>query len=291
MYLTKECAALARWMESQAKKRIEEVGGRKNLVFLFDPDDEAAFSYVRQKVKACERVGIRSVCEKFANRFDPRHFFQLSCYADGIIVQEPYPEELDNRDVRDFVAACITPSQDVDGLYYQRRYVPATALGIYFLLKFLFRGETKGVDAAVLGRSWVTGLPIAEVLSRLLDMNVSIYHSKSGTEALLDAVESTVCVSCIGKPKIIGPELFSLAEEPIAAHSVFVDVGFGRDKNGKPCGDIDPAIEPDHIVTPVPGGVGPLTVAALMLNTAYGYSPTGLKPPSREELLKEFGDD
>lgn len=288
MYLTKECAAVAKWMERKAKEKIEEDRkwarkGRelKSLAFLYDPADKAASSYVRQKTKACGRVGIRSVSVPFAQYSNLASLDALA-YMDGIIVQEPYPAMLQNQVVRDIVACHMRPDQDVDGLYYaQSRYVPATALGIYFLLRYLFGDSLAGRRASVFGRSKAVGWPIAEMLCRQLDMEVNVIHSKSSAERAREALKSELVVSCIGKPGIIQKEW------NVQSRGTYIDVGFGRDENGKPAGDVEPELAEDiykNRVTPVPGGVGPLTVAALMLNTAYGYSPTDIWQDMRSDL-------
>lgn len=153
-------------------------------------------------------------------------------------------------------------------------------MGIYFLLRFLYGKALTSKPVAAIGRSKTVGLPIAEMLCRNLDINVSVVHSRSGLQSINNICLFPFVVSCAGKPRLV-KKIFDSQ-----TNRVCIDVGFGRDKNGKPCGDIDPELAEDslgNLVKPVPGGIGPITVAALMMNAAFGRSPLEIWTELREE--------
>ena len=277
-FIGEQCRAVAAWMEKMAAEKIRTMSTPPVLSFVYSEDDEAAARYVRQKVKACERVGVTPQPIKYPVRFGSIAYdipFQSSvreaCYtSDGVIIQEPFPEGLDGLEARRWLSRTLYPEQDVDGLYYRHGCMPCTALGIYFLLRYLHGNALAGRRAVVIGRSKAVGLPIAEMLSRELDMDILVLHSKSAVSHWQAASRAPVVISAVGKPGVVGMQAGQQAGRTI------IDVGFTVGKDGKIHGDVDPELAKTSRVTPVPGGVGPLTVAALMLNTAYGYSPFDL---------------
>lgn len=287
MYLTQECAFVAQWMERKAAEELKRTKRKPRLCFIFEESDKASASYVTQKRRACERVGISSRVRTFAvDPKRPSHFDLLAAItdernrSDGIIIQEPLPGPIDSIGVRGEISDALGARRDVDGAFFKHGFTHCTAMGIFFLLRFLYGKALTGKPVAVIGRSKAVGLPIAEMLCRNLDMNVTVLHSRSGLQNLNTSCLLPFVVSCTGKPRLVKKVFDS------QTHRVYIDVGFGRDKNGKPCGDIDPELAADSLgnfVTPVPGGVGPLTVAALMMNAAFGRSPLELWTELREE--------
>ena len=277
-FIGEQCRTVAAWMERMAAERIRATDAHPVLSFVYSEDDEAAARYVRQKVKACKRVGITPDPIKYQARFGSKTFdipfrtaFRKACLtADGVIIQEPFSDGLDGLETRRWMARLLLPNQDVDGLYYRHGCMPCTALGIYFLLRYLHGDALVGRRAVVIGRSKAVGLPIAEMLSREMDMDTVVLHSKSAVSHWQAAARAPVVISAVGQPGVVG----MLAGQQ--AGRTIIDVGFTVGEGGKIHGDVDPELAKTSRVTPVPGGVGPLTVAALMLNTAYGHSPLDL---------------
>lgn len=274
-------------MERKAAEELQRTKKKPRLCFIYEESDKASASYVTQKRRACERVGITSRVRTF--EVDPKHpnpfdllasVTEEKARADGIIIQEPLPCAIDSANVRAQISDAMGAHRDVDGAFFKHGFMHCTAMGIFFLLRFLYGKALTGKPVAVIGRSKAVGLPIAEMLCRNLDMNVSVLHSRSGLQRLNTSSLLPFVVSCTGKPKLV-KKIFDSQ-----THRVYIDVGFGRDKSGKPCGDIDPELAEDrfeNFVTPVPSGVGPLTVAALMMNAAFGRSPLELWTELRAE--------
>ena len=277
-FIGEQCRSVAAWMENLAAEKIRAMSTPPVLSFVYSEDDEAAARYVRQKVKACKRVGIVPQPLKYPARFGSiaydipfRVAVREACYtSDGVIIQEPFPDGLGGLEVRRWLSRTISPEQDVDGLYHRHGFMPCTALGIYFLLRSLYGDAMTGRRAVVIGRSKAVGLPIAEMLSRRMDMDTLVLHSKSAASHWQAVARAPVVISAVGQPGVVG----MLAGQQ--AGRTIIDVGFTVGEDGKIHGDVDPELAKTSRVTPVPGGVGPLTVAALMLNTAYGHSPLDL---------------
>ena len=222
-------------------------------------DDPASAIYVRNKKKACDEIGI--VCRheclpanttesnlikliKELNRDESIH---------GIIVQLPLPKHINPDKITD----AIWRSKDVDGFGQNSLFHPCTPEGIIRLLDH-YLIPIEGKNVVILGRSNIVGRPLAHMM---LDRNanVTVLHSKTGDGDRHDFLEKAdIIVSAAGKPNVVVPN-------DISPRTVIVDVGINRDQNGKLCGDVHPlAYEFSHAYTPVPGGVGPMTVAMLM---------------------------
>ena len=287
MNLKKEVAAVAAWMEKKAAEkvaeRLKETTEVPSLTFVFQDGDTPSERYVAQKVKACARVGINSIRAPYRlNEDNPEDFWPLlwevmdaNNFSDGIIVQAPFPEPLDRREVFMQVAEHINAEKDVDGAYTRGRFMPCTALGNFFLLRFLHGESLAGRTAVVFGRG--VGLSIAEMLSRQLGMSVITLNSKT-PQSVADASMrlADVVVSAMGA---------DFPQIPARSCQVFIDVGFRVGDDGKIRGDLhNYHLRDETFYTPVPGGVGKLTVAALMLNAAYGFSPLELADTMRKEI-------
>ena len=291
MNLKNEVAAVAAWMEKKAAEKDED--RRKNsvevpsLTFVFQDGDAPSERYVAQKVKACARVGIDSIRAPYRlNQDNPEDYWPLlwgvmdaNSFSDGVIVQAPFPEPIDRREVFMQVAEHINSEKDVDGAFTRGRFMPCTALGIFFLLRFLHGESLAGRTAVVFGRG--VGLSIAEMLSRQLGMGVMVLGSKASHGTKTAALRlADVVVSAMGADF---PDYLPRRDQ------VFIDVGFrvGEDKVIRGDLHVYPYREDVHY-TPVPGGVGKLTVAALMLNAAYGFSPIELSNHMTEEIVSEL---
>ena len=232
-------------------------------------EDPASKIYVANKHKACEEAGMRSVHHGLGGESTETELLELVAAlgndddVDGILVQLPLPVQIDpNR-----VVAAIDPGKDVDGLtpanagllaHGMPGLVPCTPAGVMELLR-QEEVELAGAEAVVVGRSKLVGVPVARLLLAA-DATVTVCHSRT---AELDAVcrRADVLVAAVGVPRLLGAE----AVKPGA---VVIDVGMNRTDDGL-SGDVDfdAAAEVAAAITPVPGGVGPMTIAMLLVNT------------------------
>ena len=252
------------------KEEIQESGLSPGLATVIVGEDPASQMYVRMKHKACDQVGIRSVgvvlSADVTTEDVVKHVQELNVdpSVDGILVQLPLPDHIDTE----AVIEAVSPEKDVDGFHPENigalfsgrpAFVPCTPGGIMTLLD-VYDIDLKGMNAVVIGRSVDVGRPMAALLLNA-DATVTICHSK--TKDLADVVKrSDLIVSAIGRAHFI-------TEEMVSPGAIVIDVGINQDENGKLCGDVDfdtvSAIA--SAITPVPGGVGPMTIATLMENT------------------------
>ena len=246
-----------------------EAGRTPALATVIVGEDPASEIYVRNKHRACEEVGMRSVHHGLPAEATENELLELVARlglhddVDGILVQLPVPDQIDP----DEVVAAIDPAKDVDGLTPMNAgllahgtpgLVPCTPAGVMELLRH--EGvELEGAEAVVVGRSKLVGVPVARLLLAA-NATVTICHSRTrdlpGTCARAD-----VLVAAVGVPRLLGAD----AVKPGA---VVIDVGMNRSEDGL-CGDVDfeAASEVAAAITPVPGGVGPMTIAMLLVNT------------------------
>lgn len=262
--------------------RIRSIGGDVTLAVVQVGDDQASNTYVRNKEEACERCGINTITERFDADMDWSMLeHELIEYIDhlngnnditGVLVQLPLPDTIYEEDV----LQAVSPSKDVDGFTYYnagKMYTdkyndvfslkPCTADGIMSLL-YHYDIPIEGKHCVVVGRSNIVGKPVASMLLRQ-NATVTVCHSK--TENLKDICKhADILVCAIGKPKFF-------TREYIKDDAVVIDVGMNRDENGKLCGDVDfdDVIDVVGAITPVPGGVGVLTVAKLMENCVNAW--------------------
>jgi methylenetetrahydrofolate dehydrogenase (NADP+) / methenyltetrahydrofolate cyclohydrolase len=246
-----------------------ERGRTPMLVTVIVGDDPASEIYVRNKHRACEEVGMRSSHHGLPVDTSENELLELVADlgmdrdVDGILVQLPVPDQIDP----DRVVAAIDPAKDVDGLtpvnagllaHGMPGLVPCTPAGVMELLRH--EGvELEGAEAVVVGRSKLVGVPIARLL---LQANATVTMCHSRTRGLAEACRrGDVLVAAAGSPGLIGAD----AVKPGA---VLIDVGTNRTEDGLR-GDIDfeAALEVAGAITPVPGGVGPMTIAMLLVNT------------------------
>lgn len=244
------------------------------LAVILVGDDPASQVYVRNKIKACDEVGIKSfLCKLPAeSTFDEVagtiRYLNENPDVSGMILQLPLPKHLDENSLLDL----IDPEKDVDGCHYVQKgrlwtgrdsLVACTPYGVMKLLEY-YDISLQGKNAVVIGRSNLVGKPLAQLL---LDANctVTICHSKTSNLAEITSRADIVCVA-IGKAKF-------LTSDMVKNGAVVIDVGMDRDENGKLCGDVDfDSVAPKcSYVTPVPGGVGPMTVTMLLANTVKAY--------------------
>jgi methylenetetrahydrofolate dehydrogenase (NADP+) / methenyltetrahydrofolate cyclohydrolase len=246
-----------------------EHGRSPALATVLVGDDPASHVYVSNKRKACEEVGIRSVHHELPGETSEAELLELvgelglDREVDGILVQLPVPEQIDP----DRIVAAIDPAKDVDGLTPVNAgllaqgmpgLVSCTPTGVMELLRH--EGvELEGAEAVVVGRSKLVGIPIARLL---LGANATVTSCHSRTRDLAAVCRrADVLVAAVGAPELLGGDA-------IKPGAVVIDVGVNRTDEGLR-GDVDfeAASEVATAITPVPGGVGPMTVAMLLVNT------------------------
>jgi methylenetetrahydrofolate dehydrogenase (NADP+)/methenyltetrahydrofolate cyclohydrolase len=259
-----------------------ETGRVPTLATVLVGEDPASEIYVRNKHRACEEVGMRSVHHGLAGETAESELLEVVAAlrfdddVDGILVQLPVPEQIDP----DAVVAAIDPGKDVDGLtpvnagllaHGTPDLVPCTPAGVMELLRH--EGvELAGAEAVVVGRSKLVGVPVARLLLAA-DATVTVCHSRT-KDLAASCRHADVLVAAAGVPELLGAD----AVKPGA---VVVDVGMNRTEDGL-CGDVDfdSVAEVAAAITPVPGGVGPMTIAMLLVNTLQAARARALSGPA-----------
>lgn len=271
-------AALAQELRSEFKLRAEALaaqGVRPGLAVVLVGEDPASQVYVRNKVNACAQAGFHS--EKIVLPADTTAAALLERIAalnadpaiHGILVQLPLPKHID----ADAVLEAILPEKDVDGFHAENigaltqgnpRFIPCTPHGVMELLE---KGgvSLKGQEAVVIGRSNIVGKPMA-LLLLAAGATVTICHSQT-RDLAFHTRRADILVAAVGRPRFVTGDM-------IKPGAVVIDVGINRVPEGQPdagklCGDVDfaSAREVASAITPVPGGVGPMTIAMLLANT------------------------
>ena len=260
-----DCERIANAMLEEAKEGIallKKQGITPTLGIIRVGNDPASETYVRNKVKTCSVLGIRCVTfhlpEDISQDGLERHIYIMSdedyLHADGIILQLPLPAHLD----ADEAIRQIPVEMDVDGLNPLSSTIPCTPLGIMNILDR--EGiELEGKHAVIVGRSNLVGKPLAK---QLLERNCTVTVCHSKTENLYrHTSDADILISAVGKPELIEAHM-------VKSDAVVIDVGISR-VDGKLVGDVEPwtlQYHPEARITPVPGGVGKTTVAALVCN-------------------------
>ena len=250
--------ALAESIKGDARKIVTELNLSPYLVIISVGDDSASKVYVRNKIRACEQIGIKYEHVVLPETTTERELlsrirvYNMNHFIHGIIVQLPLPKHINPDRVTD----AIWRSKDVAGFGQKSLFRPCTPEGIIRLLDH-YLIPIEGKNVVILGRSNIVGRPLARMMLDR-DANVTVLHSKTGDGDRHDFLEKAdIIVSAVGKPNVVVPNDIYQA--------TIVDVGINRDQNGKLCGDVHPlAYEFSSAYTPVPGGVGPMTVAMLM---------------------------
>lgn len=254
-------------------KSIMAAGGKQpHLAAVLVGHDGGSETYVKNKVIACEKCGFKSTLIRYED--DVTEDELLACVerlnndndVDGFIVQLPLPRHIDEQKIIE----AIDYRKDVDGFHPINVgrmaiglpcFISATPLGIVTLLK-RYNIETSGKKCVVLGRSNIVGKPMAMLLLQK-NGTVTICHSRTKNLKEL-AASADILVVAIGKPKFVTADM-------VKEGAIVIDVGINRMEDGKLCGDVDfDSVEPKAgYITPVPGGVGPMTIAMLMKNTLH----------------------
>lgn len=241
------------------------------LATILVGDNQASKIYVRNKHRACSEVGIQTKDNTINSSISENDLIELisSLNADksihGILMQLPLPGQINQFNVIN----TINPKKDVDGLTYQNAgllfnkrstFVPCTPLGVMELLKY-YNIETKGKDVVIVNRSILVGKPIAMLL---LDKDATVTICHSHTKNINEKIKNAdIVITAVGNRK-----LFTLKEDSVKDGVVVIDIGITRE-NGKIKGDVDfeNVSKKASWITPVPGGVGPMTIAMLLKNT------------------------
>lgn len=263
--------AIAAQVREDLAKEVAGMDIQPGLAVILVGDDPASQVYVRNKIKACEKAGIRSFESRLPSKATEAEIIaEIEAFNDnkavhGILVQLPLPYPLDG----DALIQHIKPEKDVDGLTFINQgklvagddsgLVPCTPQGSMLLIKSVL-GDLNGLDAVVIGRSLLFGKPMAQLL---LAENCTVTTAHSRTKDLESICRNAdILVAAVGRAKMVRPEW-------IKPGAVVIDVGINRQDDGKLCGDVDfdGASEIASAITPVPGGVGPMTIACLLKNT------------------------
>ncbi|QPH87712.1 bifunctional methylenetetrahydrofolate dehydrogenase/methenyltetrahydrofolate cyclohydrolase FolD [Campylobacter concisus] len=260
-------------VKESVKVRAEELkkfGVEPTLAVILVGEDKASQTYVRAKEKACNEYGIKSVAHRLSENTTQAELLALINVLNlddsihGILVQLPLPKHIDTNTV----LATIDPAKDVDGFHAVNvgklvsgldGFVPCTPLGVMEILKE-YDIDVTGLNAVVIGRSNIVGKPMANLLLNA-SATVTVTHSK--TKNLKEICKNAdLIVAAIGKP-------FFLKADMVKDGAVVVDVGINRLDDGRLVGDVDfDEVAPKcSYITPVPGGVGPMTIAMLLNNT------------------------
>ncbi|MDY4711214.1 MAG: bifunctional methylenetetrahydrofolate dehydrogenase/methenyltetrahydrofolate cyclohydrolase FolD [Ruminococcus bromii] len=257
-------------VRQQALKLKETHGITPGLAVVIVGDDPASRVYVNNKKKACELVGFKS--EEYALPAETTQQELLNLVEtlnnkddiNGILVQLPLPKHLDDK----AVIAAINPKKDVDAFHAvnvgkimlgEYDFLPCTPAGVMEMLHS-YNIEVSGKNCVVIGRSNIVGKPMAMLLLHE-NGTVTICHSRTRDLAEVTK-QADILVAAVGRPKFVTADM-------VKDGAVVIDVGMDRDENGKLCGDVDFENVKDKCsyITPVPGGVGPMTIATLMKNT------------------------
>jgi len=248
----------------------EQYGRVPHLAVILVGEDPGSCVYVRNKAIACEKAGMRNTTIRLKADVSEEELLGIidklnkDDDTDGVLVQLPLPKHISE----DKVIEAIDKEKDVDGfhplnvagLWQKTPHVePCTPMGIMMLLES-YGIDPKGKRAVVVGRSKIVGLPVAKML---LDKNATVTMCHTRTVDLASETRrAEILVVAAGRPRVITGDM-------VSPGAVVIDVGANTDENGKYCGDVDfdTVSEKASAITPVPGGVGPMTIACLLLNT------------------------
>jgi methylenetetrahydrofolate dehydrogenase (NADP+)/methenyltetrahydrofolate cyclohydrolase len=267
-------------IQAEIANRVSHLHKRKpGLAFILVGDHPASQTYVRAKKKACAQIGILSTLLELPGTtaqeelLEHIHILNHDPHIDGILIQLPLPLHINDR----AVMFAIDPNKDVDGFHPlnigklllgdDTGFLPCTPYGIKELLK-RHHIATKGKHVVIVGRSNIVGKPLAAILmQKKPDCNATVTIAHSESENLSEITRSAdILIAAIGQPRFIRKEMVRLG-------AVVIDVGINRLIDGTLVGDVDfMEVAPQTSwITPVPGGVGPMTIAMLMKNTLLSY--------------------
>ncbi len=266
--------ALSRQLRAQVAQRTQALKARgitPGLAVVLVGDNPASQVYVRNKVKACEDVGFHSVLEKYDAALTEEQLLARVAALNndpaiqGILVQLPLPKHIDDHKVIE----AISPLKDVDGFHVASAgalmvgevgFKACTPYGCMKMLESIGMQDLRGKHAVVIGRSNIVGKPMAMML---LAANATVTVCHSGTADLAAMTrQADIVVAAVGKRNVLTADM-------VKPGAVVIDVGMNRNDAGKLCGDVDfdGVKQVAGWITPVPGGVGPMTITMLLVNT------------------------
>ncbi len=256
------------------EKTINNTGRVPHLVVIIVGENPASQIYVRNKKNTAEKIGIKSTVIEFPENVSEKNLLKKIAELNkdndvtGILVQLPLPKHINKNNI----VQAIAPQKDVDGftpenvgklaIGIEPYFYPATPQGIIMLLDE-YKIKIEGADILVIGRSNIVGRPMSQML---INRNATVTTAHSYTKDLDDKIKTAdIVISAVGK-KIVRCKM-------VKKNSVIVDVGIFKDANGKLTGDVDfEYVSPScEFISPVPGGVGPMTIASLMYNASKVY--------------------
>ena len=267
----KALSAQLRTEVAQRAAALTAKGTKPGLAVVLVGDNQASQVYVRNKVKACEDVGFHSVLEKYdATMTEAELLARVEALNNdpsihGILVQLPLPKHIDDHKVIE----AISPLKDVDGFHVASAgalmvgevgFKACTPYGCMKMLESIDMKDLRGKHAVVIGRSNIVGKPMAMML---LAANATVTITHSGTADLAAMTrQADIVVAAVGKVNVLTADM-------IKPGAVVIDVGMNRNAEGKLCGDVDyeGCKEVAGYITPVPGGVGPMTITMMLVNT------------------------
>lgn len=275
-------------IKRQLKEEISQMDVKPTLSVILVGDDAASQVYVRNKHKACDEVGIRSIQINLSKDvtedvlISKINELNADNSVHGILVQLPVPKHIDVKNV----ISAIDPRKDVDGFTQNSSFTPCTPAGVLDLLDGIPDYDIARKTALVIGRSDIVGKPVAKLL---LDRNCTVIqaHSKTPKDVLCKMFSfADIVVSAVGRTDIISKydaeDYFKDNRHDFYGNfsnkrdRIIIDVGINRDENGKLCGDFSETFKEKYssFYTPVPGGVGPMTIAMLLKNTVLAAKLT-----------------
>ncbi|MGH1378112.1 MAG: bifunctional methylenetetrahydrofolate dehydrogenase/methenyltetrahydrofolate cyclohydrolase FolD [Alphaproteobacteria bacterium] len=266
--------AVSKKLKEDLAQEIAAMDSQPGLAVILVGDDPASKVYVSNKIKACEKTGIRSIEHRLPSDTTDQIIEDLiltlnnDSEVDGILLQLPLPKHLDS----DRLVQLISANKDVDGLNLLNAgalvagvdgMVPCTPQGSLMLIKSVIN-DLSGLNAVVIGRSLLFGKPMAQLL---LKENCTVTMAHSRTKNLDEVCRNAdILVAAVGREKMVKSNW-------VKPGACVIDVGINRMENGKLCGDVDYDNVSDIAgsITPVPGGVGPMTIACLLANTLKAH--------------------
>ncbi len=273
---------ISKSIKDEIKAEVEalKAAGKRlpKLVVVLVGDNQASQVYVRNKERGCQYTGMLSEIIRRDNNCTQEELLKIiddlnhDDHVDGILVQLPLPKQIDEQ----AVIEAIDPTKDVDGFHprniaklflNEEGLVPCTPAGMMAMLDAIGY-DLDGKEVCVVGRSNIVGKPVS-LLALARNATVTIAHSHTKDLPKVTS-RADVLIAAIGQPKFF-------TKEYIKEGAVVLDVGMDRDENNKLCGDVDFEDVKDkcHAITPVPGGVGPMTIALLLKNTMKAYKMRG----------------
>jgi methylenetetrahydrofolate dehydrogenase (NADP+)/methenyltetrahydrofolate cyclohydrolase len=251
-------------------KELKETGVTPGLAVILVGDDPASHAYVGMKAKMCKNTGIYSIVHEMPDDISQEKILETISMMNqnpnihGILVQLPLPTHIDEE----AVLGAIDPTKDVDGFHPcnvgklvlgMDCFAPCTPLGVMKLLEE-YQIDPKGLDACIVGASNIVGKPMMNlILNRFATVDICHIHTK---DLQAHTKRADLLIVGVGKINLI-------TEEMVKEGAIVIDIGINRNEEGKLVGDVDfaPVSKKCSFITPVPGGVGPMTIAMLMQNT------------------------